>query len=380
MQTNQITPQTLRRLAEIRPEGAKVLTLYLNLDPTEFATPQARSTAIRSLLDDAERRLRDGDSLDHQQRMALREDLERVREFFQGQEFAKGAHGLAVFCSGPAGLFEVIKLPRPVANEVCIDERPHLEPLVDIGPAGRWCVALINRRTGRILRGNGEQLDETDVIADDVHRRHDQGGWSQKRFQRGIDKEAEDHVKNVLDILFRQFKRSPFDRLLLGAPEEQRPEIEAKLHAYLRERLAGYIDIDIENATVEEIRRVAAPVMERDEVRREREALDRLREGMGAGGRATAGIDDVLEALNERRVEILLFDEGFAVPGGACPACGWLGVSLDHCPVDGTELEQRDDIVERAVEAALAQSAEVLVVRHHQDLGSLGSIGAVLRF
>jgi peptide subunit release factor 1 (eRF1) len=79
-------------------------------------------------------------------------------------------------------------------------------------------------------------------------------------------------------------------------------------------------------------------------------------------------------------VEILLFDEGFAVPGGACPACGWLGVSLDHCPVDGTELEQRDDIVERAVEAALAQSAEVLVVRHHQDLGSLGSIGAVLRF
>src|SRR5207248_11803562 len=57
----------------------------------------------------------------------------------------------------------------------------------------------------------------------------------------------------------------------------------------------------------------------------ERVALERLEQGLGAGGRAAAGLDDVLEALNERRVELLLFEEGFRAPGVACPHCGWLG-------------------------------------------------------
>jgi hypothetical protein len=35
---------------------------------------------------------------------------------------------------------------------------------------------------------------------------------------------------------------------------------------------------------------------------------------------------------------------------------------------------------EAIVEAAVAQDAEVIVVRHHPDLGPLGGVGAVLRF
>ena len=43
-------------------------------------------------------------------------------------------------------------------------------------------------------------------------------------------------------------------------------------------------------------------------------------------------------------------------------------------------LQKRDDVIESAIERALEQSAEVVVVRHHQDLEALGSIGAVLRY
>src|SRR3954447_15238161 len=59
MQTNQLSSDTLRRLAELRPDG-KVISLYLNLDPSEFASGQARATEINSLLDEAERKARDG--------------------------------------------------------------------------------------------------------------------------------------------------------------------------------------------------------------------------------------------------------------------------------------------------------------------------------
>ena len=39
----------LRKLAELRLDRPVVLSLYLDLDPTEFATPPARATAVRSL-------------------------------------------------------------------------------------------------------------------------------------------------------------------------------------------------------------------------------------------------------------------------------------------------------------------------------------------
>ena len=38
----------LRRLAELHPERGKVLSVFFNLDPREFATPPARAPEIHS--------------------------------------------------------------------------------------------------------------------------------------------------------------------------------------------------------------------------------------------------------------------------------------------------------------------------------------------
>jgi peptide chain release factor subunit 1 len=381
MQTNQLDRSKLRQLADMHTDGAKVLSLYLNLDPTEFASAQARTTEMSSLLDEADRRLRNGDSFSHEEKAALREDVERVRRYFNSADFsAKGAHGLAIFCSGPADLFEVIKLPRPVDTGVAINDSPFLEPLADLAFTGSWGVFLISRKMARILRGSRDGLEEIARISDDVHGWHDQGGWSQARYQRGIQKEADDHVKHAADVLFRRFRRTPFDKLLIGCPEEHCGEVEKRLHPYLRERIVGRIDVDVENTSPDQVLEAAAVAMEKEDTRRERDALDRLEEGLGTGGRAAAGLDDVLGALNERRVEILMFEQGLDAPGVVCPNCGWVGSEGSNCPVDETPLEQRDDIIETAVQLAITQSAEVIPIRHHDDLDGRGSIAAVLRF
>jgi peptide subunit release factor 1 (eRF1) len=382
MQTKEIDRDKLRRLAELRTDGAKVLSVYLNLDPTEFASAAARSTEIRSLLDAAHKKIKNGGGFSHDQQTALRADLERIEEFFKDDFSAKGAHGLALFCSGPADLFEVIKLPRPVDSDVAIGDSPYVEPLAELAGDGSWCVVLVSRRMGRVLRGSRESLQEVARISDDVHRWHDQGGWSQARYQRGIEKETHDHVKNTLDVVFRGFRRNPFDGLLIGAPEPLDREVEDKLHPYVKERLVGRIEVDVENTNEEEVLAAAAPVIEREDTRREREALDRIAEGSAkAGGRAAAGLDAVLETLNERRVETLVVEPNFESHGVRCPECGWLGPSGDTCPADGTTLEEREDIMEDAVQLAIAQSAGVLRVRHHIDeIADRGGIAAVLRF
>src|SRR3954447_7801419 len=106
--------------------------------------------------------------MSHDEKKALLADVERAREFFK--DFSpKGAHGLVVYACGPADLFEVIRLPRPVETRAVVDDSPYIEPLAELIGLGQWLVLLVNRQTGRMLLGDRDSLDEVAVIEDDVH-------------------------------------------------------------------------------------------------------------------------------------------------------------------------------------------------------------------
>jgi len=372
-----IVKERLRELARIRPAGHKVLSLYLNLDPSEFPTPRDRSVELESLLHTAEAGLR-ADSLDHAQKDELKRDLERVRTFFKEEFDASGTRGVVVFAASGADLFEVMKLPSPVSSEVMIDDSPFIEPLTAVPGSDGYCVLLINRQVARILVGGAAGMREVVSIVDDVHRWHDQGGWSQARYQRGIVKETHDHVKHAADELFKRFKQGTVQRLIIGTPEELKGDITPSLHSYLRDRIAGWIEIDVKSSPAN-VAKEAAAVIERDEQERERHWLERLKSELGRNARGAAGLEATLEALNERRVEALLVQHGVRAGGYANAAADFLSAEPGESPA-GDKLHEREDVIEHAVESALEQSAEIVVVRHHPDLESIGSIGAVLRF
>jgi peptide subunit release factor 1 (eRF1) len=371
------TKQRLRELAGLRPDGHKVLSVYLNLDPSEFPTQRDRKIEIESLLDVAERALRD-DGLPHDQREELKRDVERVRAWFDREFDASGARGVVLFASSAIDLFEVLRLGRPIRSEVTIDDSPFIEPLAGMPGEDGYGVLLINRQVARILAGGPDRMREVIGLADDVHRWHDQGGWSQARYQRGIQKEVKDHLKHANEELFKLFKRGLVQRLIIGSPNEMRGEVEHTLHSYLRDRIAGWLDIDV-RARAADVAAEAREVVERDERDRERHWLDRLQAGLARSERAVSGLAPTLDALNEQRVEALLVADRFRAEGYASPAADFVSATPGNSPT-GEELQHRDDVVESAMERALEQSAEVIVVRHHPDLQALGSIGAVLRY
>jgi peptide chain release factor subunit 1 len=378
MQTSAPDRDTVRRLAELREQRPVVLSLYLNLDPAEFPSPPARATAVRSLLDEAERAVRERGDLEPRDRKALHGSLARARVFFEDELSPDGAHAVALFTSEPSGLFETLKLPRPVPSQARVNRTPLVMPLAALEQRDRWCVALVSRREGRILRGSPDGLRQVATVSDDVPGQHDQGGWSQARYQRSIDNAALDHLRHTADVLFRHFKRRPFAQLLVGGPHEVVADFEGMLHGYLAERLAGRVDVDVENTTPEEVLAAARPCFEEAEERRERQALERLE----APERRASGVADTLAALNERRVETLVLDARFSAAGRECPACGWVGPEdADSCPVDGTPTERVDDVKEPAVELTLKQDAGVLVLRRTEGgLAARGGIAALLRF
>ena len=346
-----VSTSRLRRLADLRPEHGHVLSVYLNLDPSEFPTPAARASAISSLINDAQRTIAElSQRLEHDDRKALQADVDSVREVLEAPDVADGGtRGIAVFACGPADLLETVRLPHPVQPQVVVDDSPYVEPLVERAGPERWCVLLVSRRSARIFLGAPESLEETDRVEDELHSQYSQGAWSQGRHQRSAQEDVRDHLGHVAQVVFDLHKRRGIDRLLLGATEETQGELERRLHPYLRERLAGRVHVDVEHASLEDVLAKTAEAVEEIARGREREALDRLRQGVGAGGRAAAGIDDVVAALNEARVETLLLSEGFASP-------------------------------ERLVEKALEFAAEVLIVHYHDDLELHGGIGALLRY
>src|SRR4051794_20538683 len=239
MQTNQLSPDTLRRLADLRPQEGKVVSIYLNLDPSEFAAGPARATAINSVLDEASRSAREEDP-------AVREDVERVREVFKSFDF-QGAHGVAVFANGSEDLLEVIKLPRSVDNAVVIDDSPFIEPLAEVQSASLYGVVLVNRQVARIFRGSRDRLDEVARVDDQVHRRHDQGGWSHARYQRSVEKEAKDHLKNASEELLPRQKPRPLDARVVAAPDAVFNDFSGHRQPYLKESVVGRVEIGLEH-------------------------------------------------------------------------------------------------------------------------------------
>ena len=345
-----VSPRRLRELAELRPAHGRVLSVYVDFDPAEFATPPARASLVTSVVTDARHRVEELGDLDHDELKALRADVESVRDALsQPGLLDDGTRAVAVFACGPAGLLETVRVTHALPTRVVIDAAPFVDPLMLTGDAERWLVLLANRRSARLFLGAPDALEETDRVDDNVHSQHDQGGWSQPRYQRAVEEDVRDHLEHVARVAFDLHKTRGFDRLVIGAPQETVGDLERHLHPYLRERLAGTVRLDVEHASTDEVRRAAAA--KRDELaeQREAEALERVREGIGSGGRAAAGRDEVMSVLEQARVETLLI-------------------------ADGVEADE-------AVEKAIESSAEVLVLRHHaDDLGPLGGIAALLRY
>ena len=147
------------------------------------------------------------------------------------------------------------------------------------------------------------------------HRQHDQGGWSQKRFQRGIEQEKLNHLGNTLDVLFKRFKRQPFDHLVVGAPEElvARRSRSGCTRTCASGSRAG-------SASTSRTRRSprSRPRPPRSSTGTSRPSSARRStassRGSGAATAASAGPKAVMKALEEARVEILLLADDFDVP------------------------------------------------------------------
>jgi peptide chain release factor subunit 1 len=240
------------------------------------------------------------------------------------------------------------------------------------------CTALLDFEKGRLFLAALGRIEEVTDVWDDVPGRHDQGGWAQMRMQRHVDDRRHKHVKHVADALLRLQERRGFDHLVLAGTTEVVAELERELHDYVRRTVRARIVLPI-GSPPQEILERSLELDEELERAREREAVERLRAG-ASGGAAVLGIDAVLAALWEARVEELVLDGDLRFEGSACGACGRLAASGGRCSACGSRTTSVPDVVEAGVALALRQGSRVETLVEDGLLHDAGGIGAYLRF
>ncbi len=132
-------------------------------------------------------------------------------------------------------------------------------------------------------------------------------------------------------------------------------------------------------APVDEIAREARAVAARAERDREAALVEDVRQRAAGAHGGVVGLEATLAVLAEQRVSVLLVADGFSAPGARCPVCGHIGPDLRLCPVCGTTNVEIDDVVEVAIEQAVAQRADVEFCSG-TELERFGGIAAIERY
>lgn len=368
-----ITEDAIRQLAGFKGVQAPVVTCYLDVDGRRLVRRQDVERELEPLL-------RRGRALAGGDRTVLA-DLARIEDHVRGGIDRSRTRGIAFFACSAHGLWQVVHLPVPVRSQVVVNAVPavaQLERLVR--EYDRFGVLLADRQRCRVFVFELGELVEHDEVVDELPRDWDERGHQERGEPVGhVEALADRHLRHAAARAFAAWQATNFHHLAIGASDEIAAELESLLHPYLRARLTDRVPVGV-GATLDEVRTAAAAVEVRHERRREQELVERLREATATGRRGVAGLGAVLDALGQRRVDHLLVSTGYEAAGWRCPGCDRLAARGRACPTCGAEMTRVGDVVEEAVEEALAQSCRVDLCVDCADLDVMGRIGALLRY
>jgi len=374
----EIDREFLRKLADWSSNGIPVSSLYLDVDGRRYPRRQDYIVRAEQLCHELQRASKEK-PFTREASKSVAQDRARMLDYLHALDRGP-TRGVALFSASKARLWEPVTVPRPLKDRVTLALHPYVIPLEALVETYEsFCTALVDRARARIFLARMGQIHERSDIFDDVPGWHDQGGWSQARYQRHIEDHAAHHLKHVAEVLLRFYKVRKFDHLILAGPDELIPELERAMHDYLKRRIAARVTLPM-TASAADVLQKSLGVEENIEKARERAILETVTAETSAGRTGIAGLGRVLHALNEGRVDTLVVPFGLSVPGAQCSDCGRLATSGSVCSTCGGGLEAVPDVVESAVATAMRQSSKVEILSLLEPEETTHDVSALLRF
>lgn len=263
-------------------------------------------------------------------------------------------------------------------------ELPSLVPVVEWRQSRPAHIVLLTDRVGadilvfEAIGGRDFQLEVEGT--DDVIRKVAPGGWSQRRFQQRAEDSWESNAKVVADRLARIADKLEV-RLIVAAGDVRALQL-------LREALPPQVEALVEevdggrspDGSVDAISAEAVTLVATAVAHDTSELIAKFREELGQHDRAANGPKEVVAALCEGRVDVLLLHDD---PDDERVA--WIGPDGAHIALEvgplkemGVDAPVEARLPDALLRAAIGTSAKVRVVPAATVLD--GGVGAILRW
>jgi peptide subunit release factor 1 (eRF1) len=367
----------LHELARATPGPAPVISVYLDTRWTD----EHQRDRVRVFLKNG---MRKASAMAAGQLDAELAWLGAEGERLVRQESRPDAAGVAMFAGGSARWREILHLAVPFTDSFTVAETPRLRPLVQaLGEAPRAAVLFVDGESARLaaLTEQGAE-DEVALETTDVVGHHRRGGWAlllQSRYQRHIQEHRKRHFEAVAHALADLVDHYGLRAIVLAGE----PRNLAVFRTHVPPRLAGRIVGEVAGARYEPTSALAERALTligHLDPGHVAAALDTVLVEADGGGRAAAGVEATIAAVNRGTVDRLYLLASYREDGRACSACHALQRAADvtcrWCGATTSALELGEAMVQRV----LASRGDVTSIDVHAALERTGGVAARLRY
>jgi peptide subunit release factor 1 (eRF1) len=367
-----------------------VVSVYVNADPRQDPTLQAVAIDLRNRYRELERRVADdADPARGRERTAALERLwPQVESLASPREPGRGRIAFAAL--GSDWLLRV-ESAMPVASRVVLDDGPFVHPLLELLDEGRTAgVVIVSAEDAHLLEWRHGSLEsvtrmEPPYVEASHERTGEIGGGPEGQFHTPMREQRQsrdrDRTERFLDEVTHAVVELAGERgweriLVSGGERRTEPTVQRFPHSvhdkvFSDARvLSGLDDATLATTVTELVREQHAD--------RETRLVERVREA-GGSGTAALGLSEVATALNEGRVDHLLYDPAVRYVGSV-GADGALFAGEEVAP--GQPARQEPRLTERLVERALNTGARISPVEGtaQGSLKDAGGVAALLRW
>lgn len=369
----------IKKLAKIPETDYPFLSLYLN---TKWEDEKQRGRVrlfVKNKLKEAQELTKEGEKI----RKSLQRDSKEIQQYLHGvihRTYDEGVNGIAIFACSGIDAFKIFRSSIPFYNQFTISSKPSLRQLVQISGEYRTAIAvMVDTDRAKIFEMSLGEIHLESQIESYVPGRHEQGGWSQMRFQRHIREHMHQHHKGVAEQLIKLFDEERCENIVLIGQEHILATFKPLLPERVKEKIKGNMLAEFEREP-SSLAQKLSEYLRREYVKEEDTLIEEIMETALARGAATVGLGDTIEAINRGQVHRLVLYRELKRQGWQCTECLALGERTSlSCPFCNSAITTVD-LAEEMIRSVINRDGEVELVRDHPKLSKHEGVGALLRF
>ncbi|MFA6989415.1 MAG: Vms1/Ankzf1 family peptidyl-tRNA hydrolase [Candidatus Gastranaerophilaceae bacterium] len=378
----------IKSLSSIENNNFPFITLYMNVNATHFLEQKEQNRIfLKNAYNKALKNIQNEFSKENLE--SLKNDFEKINDYLN-EKLNTTIHGIAFFVCEELGIFEIFESFISFENEFVVDLFPHLKQLLYVYDEYEKTLAVLldskhaeifEIKLGGYISQKGELKAE---LESDVYKFHKQGGWSQLRYQRGIQQEKDWHYRETALKTTEIFDTESYDNVIIVGIDF---EVDNFIK-YLPKRVVDKL-IDTENYTPEEnintlLEKIINDLYKKEKAK-EYDIVQNMIQKASSKDGACLGFDETIDLASQGRLDTLIVTKETSKMGFRSGECLYTarGQKKPGCPECNGESKDTD-LIEELVRLTVKNGGRVELLNKEtpsgQKMEEYGGIGGILRY